>query len=300
MGGFTPNLMGSSSSAGSSLPPPPDFTTPAGTSGIATTTDSLGRNQPGASAGGFSYASGGDLPGSHQMTSPTMDPTLTNSLLGYLTGQLGQGLPAFNQSVNLPSGGSTAPGQLTAGENPILQQLQSFMTGQSGPGSLPGVLPMFQSEMAAMQQPIQQSEADLREQFGSSGALGSTEFGTAMSNFASQTSANEMALLTSATMSALPTMLSAGMDVQGLDQQSIQNAYNQFMTDLPQNNPLMGDVMSMGQMTTSPSYSATPSFGSSLASALMGNAGDILSTAGSAANSAMPNLPGWASILLGG
>jgi hypothetical protein len=290
MGSFVPNFLSvpnGNSASSSSLPPPPNFTSPA--AGAPTTG---GQN----AYGGFSFAAGGSLPGQSQIqASPTIDPALTNQLLGYLGGNIGQGLPAFNQQVNLPSGGQTQPGQLTAGLNPVLQQLQDFMTGKSGPGSLPGVMPMWQSEMAAMQQPIQQNMANLREQFGSMGALGSSEFAQAGQNYMAQTSADEMALLTSATMAALPSMTSTGMDIQGIDQSAISNAYNQFMTDLPQNNPLMGDMMTAG-FTFPGTYNKPPTE----LQALAGQAGNMLPTLGSAANSAFPNMPGWMSILLGG
>ncbi len=272
MGGFT---LPSGSLSGS-LPTPP--------------------TQPGQPFGGFSFASGGALPGTNtNMTTPTMDPALTNTMLGYLGGNIGQGLPAFNQSVNLPSGGHTQPGQLSAPMNPVMQQLMDFMTGKSGPGALPGVLPMWQSEMAAMQGPIEQNMANLREQFGSQGALGSSEMGTAMQDYMSQTSADEMALLTSATQASLPQMASVGMDIQGIDQSAIGRAYNQFQTDLPQNSPLLPYEMNAAQMTPGASYQKQPSFLDSL----LGNAGGLLGNIGSAASSAFPNMPGWMSILLG-
>lgn len=288
----------SSSGSGSSLPVLPTHT--GGSTGspspqsFPTTVDSLGRSQP--AGGGGSYAGGGALPGTNKnMITPTMDPTLTNEVLGYLRTQAGQGLPAFNQSVGLPSGGTTAPGQLTAGLNPILKQLQDFMTGKGGPESLPGVLPMWQSEMEAMQGPIEQNLANLREQFGARGALGSSELGSASMDYLAQTSADEMALLTSATMSSLPNMLQSGMDIQGIDQSAIQNAYKQFMTDLPQNNPMMGDMMSAAFTHPGQSYQKQPTFLDSL----LGNAGGILKTAGEAASSAFPGMPGWMSILMG-
>jgi hypothetical protein len=294
MGGFIPNFTSApnnASSSSASLPPPPTFTSPA--AGGPTTGGSN-------AYGGFSFAAGGSLPGQSTIqASPTIDPALTNQLLGYLGGNIGQGLPAFNQSVALPSGGQTQPGQLTAGLNPVLQSVEQFMTGAGGPGSLPGVMPMWQSEMAAMQQPIQQNLAQLREQFGSMGALGSSEFAQAGQNYMSQTSADEMALLTSATMAALPTMTTTGMDLQGIDQSAISNAYNQFMTDLPQNNPLMGDMMTAG-FTFPGTYNKPPTE----LQALAGQAGNILSSAGPTAGAIGESvtggqLPSWLTLALG-
>jgi hypothetical protein len=247
--------------------------------------------------GGFSYASPGPLPGTNQnLITPTIDPALTNQMLGYTGSQIGQGLPAFNQQVNLPGGGTTQPGQLSAPLNPILQSLQQFMSGQGGPGNLPGVLPMWQSEMTAMQQPIQENLANLKEQFGSMGALGSSELGSASMDYLSQTSADEMALLTSATQSSLPTMASAGMDIQGVNQAAIQSQYNQFQTDLPQNNPMLPYEQSMAQMMPGQSYQKQPSTMDNILS----NLGGLVGLGGAAANAAFPNMPGWLSILLGG
>ena len=282
MGGFTiPNFAGNPAGSQSSLPqmpPPPTFTSPS--SGAPSGGSRYTQNP---SYRDFTFAGGGALPGQNKIqTQPTIDPTLTNDLLNWLHSQLGQGLPQFNQSVNLPSGGSTAPGQLSAPMNPIMQQLQDFMTGKSGPGSLPGVLPMWQSEMAAMQAPIEQNMANIREQFGSMGALGSSEMGTSMQDYMSQTSADEMALLTSATMSSLPQMLSAGMDVQGIDQSAINRAYQQFMTDLPQNNPLLPDMMSSA-FTYPGTYNKPPSFLQSL----LPSAGGLLSAGASGASAGL-------------
>jgi hypothetical protein len=285
MGGFAlPNFRPGSSSE-SSLP------------GFPTGVDNQGRSQP---QGGFSFASGGALPHQNQIwAQPTIDPGLTNQILGYLSQQVGQGLPAFNQSLYMPSSGqATQPGQLTAPLNPILQQLESFMTGKSGPESLSGVLPMWQSEMEAMQGPIDINLANLREQFGARGALGSSEMGGAVMDYMAQTSADEMALLTSATQSSLPTMLSAGEGMQQIDQSTIDRARQQFTQDLPQYNPMWSEEMSMGQMYPG-TYNKPPSFGQGLLKAVTGSAGDIFKTVGSAANAAFPNLPGWASILMG-
>lgn len=285
MGGFVPGPTGLNPTASGSLPQP----NPTGNT----------NTPPPTGYGGFSFAAGGALPGTNRtMTTPTIDPALTNQMLQFLGSNIGQGLPAFNQSINLPSGGSTAPGALSAPLNPVMQQLQDFMTGKSGPGSLPGVLPMWQSEMAAMQGPIEQNLGNLKEQFASRGALGSTELGSASMDYLSQTSADQMSLLTSATMASLPNMLQTGMGIQGIDQAAISNAYQQFMTDLPQNNPLLPAEMSMAQMHAGQTYSKQPSLLDSLGSSLMpGLAGNLGSAAGAAAASS--NAPGWLSILLG-
>lgn len=177
------------------------------------------------------------LPGNEE-TVPTVDPNYTASFGNWLQSQLGTGVSPFNLSALLPSSGqATAPGTLTAPENSIMQSLQNFyLTGQGGP--LPGVLPMWQSEMQSMQIPIEQQLANIKEQFGSMGALGSSEMGTALANFGSQTAADENTMLLQATQAALPGMSSFGSNVQNLDQSSISNLLNEFNYTLPQNNPL--------------------------------------------------------------
>jgi hypothetical protein len=172
-------------------------------------------------------------------TVPSTDPYFTQLWQSMLTGQLGQGVSPFNLSTILPtSGQATAPGSLTAPENPILQSLQNFyQTGQGGP--LPGVLPMWTSAMQAMQQPIQQNLASLKEQFASQGALGSSEMATAMANYLQQTGSQEQALLGQMSLQALPGMEQFGGALQNLDQQAIQNMYQEFMRTQPQANPLL-------------------------------------------------------------
>src|SRR5260370_31191413 len=131
MGGFqVPNFAASDSRSSSSMASLPQLgASNAPAPGPGFPTGSLnGVNEP---YGGYSYASGGALPGQNKIQNqPTIDPALTNQLLGFLSGNVGKGLSAFNQSVDLPSGGKTQSGQLSAQMNPILQQLQQFMTGK--------------------------------------------------------------------------------------------------------------------------------------------------------------------------
>jgi hypothetical protein len=202
---------------------------------------------------------------------PTFDPTFTNQMLSLLSGQMGQGLPRFNQSTFLPTGGQTAYGQLTAPLNPVLQQLQDFMSGKTGPEGLPGVLPMWQSEMSAMQQPIEANLANLREEFGARGALGSSELAGADMDYLSQTSADEMALLTQATQASLPQMLQTGQGLQQIDQSAITNAYQQFMQTLPQYNPLLPDMMSLAESSPG-AYNKQGGIGTAVLGALPGMA----------------------------
>lgn len=192
-------------------------------------------------------------------TGPTLDPTLTGDYSTYLQSQIGQGLPDFDQSVQLPSTGQyTAPGTLTAPENPLIQQLQNFYMGQgtgvTGTASASGgtsssplsyVLPMWQSEVSSMNIPIQEQLANLKEQFGSRGALGSSEMANAMQDYLSQTATGQESLLGQLTMQALPQEQSMAQGVQSLDQSAIQNALQQYEYNLPQNNPLQQEMYGM-------------------------------------------------------
>ncbi len=217
----------------------------------------------------------GKLPGG-SYSGRTLDPTLTNTFDQWLMSQMGTGLAPFDLSAILPSTGqATTPGTLTAPENPILQQLQQFyQTGQGGP--LPGVLPMWNAELQQMQIPIQQQLANIKEQFGARGALGSSEMAQALAQFGSQTAADENALLTQATQQALPGMEQFGMNLQQLDQQSINNLLQEFQRTQPQNNPLLGYEAGMASLFP-PIYGKQgftsafgQSFGSGLGSGLAG------------------------------
>lgn len=206
----------------------------------------------GSPAMGTSQNFGGGIFGGGYNTTPVLDPSLTGQLGSYLSGQVGQGVPGFNLPTALPTGGTTAPGSLSApiNQNSVLQQLMQFMTGQGSASSLPGVLPMWQSELSAMQIPEQNQLADIKEQFGSMGALGSSEMANALETYGAQTAADQQALLTQATQQALPGMLQAGMGIQDINQQAINSALQEFNYTLPQNNPLMGEMY--GMSTTFP------------------------------------------------
>jgi hypothetical protein len=212
---------------------------------------------------------------------------LGSNFANMLNSQVGQGLPAFNESVGLPTGGSTAPGQLTAGMNPLLAQLmQFFQTGQGG--GAPGLsqlsnianngvsaTPEWQSMIAAQQQNIQQNQANLKEQFGSMGDLAGSPFGTAMSNYMQQTTADQNSLLgqlqqsniQNIQMPAIESLFSGSQNMAGtlqnLNQSAITNQYQQFQTDLAQNNPLLSLMAQMSSLfpPTGSSQSGASEFG---------------------------------------
>jgi len=243
-----------------------------------------GYPMPGAPQYQSNAGQGGSIPGGMK-TGPTVDPALTGALGGYLQSQIGQGLPGFQGSVQLPSTGQmTSPGQLTAGENPLMQQLQQFFMGQgsgvtgeaSGAGGtsnspLSYVLPMWQSEMSSMNLPIQQQLANLKEQFGSRGALGSSEMANSMQDYLSQTAADQENMLGQLTLSALPQEMGMAGGIQNLDQSAIDRAYSQFQTDLPQNNPLLQEQYGMAT-SYPPIYQPKGSW----LDALLGSSGSIM------------------------
>jgi len=250
---------------------------PTGSSGFLPqtgVTTAAGWNQP---IGGANRIPGG------MRTGPTIDPALTGNLASYLQSQIGQGLPMFDQSVMLPSTGMmTAPGTLTAPENPLMQQLQQFFMGQgSGVNGVPGtggplsyVLPMWQSEIGAMNIPIQEQMANLQEAFGSRGSLGSSEMANAMQDYLAQTATGEQSLLGQLTMQALPQEMQMATGIQNLDQSAIQNALQQYTQNLPQNNPLLQEQY--GMATTMPQiYKPSGGVLSSLLGSLPGLLGGV-------------------------
>ena len=206
-------------------------------------------------------------------------PGLSASLAAYLESQMGQGMSPFNLSTQMPTGGATQPGQLTAGLNPLLQQLmQFFQTGQGGGPGLSNLanianngvsaLPEWQQMIAAQQQNIGQNQANLAEQFGFSGNLAGSPFGTAMSNYMQGTTAQQNALLGQLQQSNIQNIQMPAMEslfqgsqamasgLQNYDQSAIDRMYQQFQTDSPQNNPLL--QYQMGMSTLYPPTTKTP------------------------------------------
>lgn len=210
--------------------------------------------------------------GSGFSTSPTIDPQFTSQFMAWLQSQLGQGAAPFDLSAIMPSSGQvTAPGTLTAPENALMQSLNQFYTTGTG-GPLPGVLPMWTSEMKSMQIPIEQQMANIKEQFGARGALGSSEMASAMGTFGEQTALQQESLLGELTLQALPGMQSEAAATQQLDQSSIDNLLKEFIRTSPDYSPLLG--MEMGAATTFPPiFGGSPGFGSQLEAALAGSLG---------------------------
>lgn len=282
-----PNLPGMSSPSST----PPGIVPPSGGTGY----------QPGAfggSAGSFpfgafpdtsSYAPGGkksSLQGGagsvgantklpHGYTSvPTLDPQFTQGFDAWLRKQMGQGMDPFNLSAIMPSTGeATAPGTLTAPLNPVLESLSKFFQGQGG-GPMSEVLPMWKSMMDSMNIPIQKQLANIKEQFGSRGALGSSEMASALGDFGSQTAADQESLLGQLTLSALPGMEQFGEGLQGIDQGSIDRLLQEFQRTQPQNNPLLN--IEAGLATTFPPIYGNAGFGPAFSGAFGGALGSGL------------------------
>lgn len=248
-----------------------------------------------------------------------LDPTLTGYLAQYLQSQVGAGVSPFNLSAQLPTGGTTMPGQLSAPMNPLLQQL--FSGYQGGATNVPGfgtlsnianngidALPEWQSMIAAQQQNIQQNQANLREQFGSMGALAGDPFGTAMSNYLQQTSKDQNALLGQlqqqnilqgqlpAAQSLMTGAQNMGGLAQGLDENSIQQLYNEFIRTSPQYNPMNQEIYGLST-TFNPILSK--SYGTGATGGLLGNVGSLAGAAGAGLGASAGGAGVFGSILAG-
>ena len=207
-------------------------------------------------------------------TEPTLDPNFTSQLYQWMQSQMGKGATPFDLSALLPSTGqATTPGALTAPDNPILKSLMEFYTKGTG-GPMPGVLPMWESAMKSMEIPIQKQLANIKEQFGARGALGSSEMAQAMETYGAQTAADQEKLLGELTLQALPGMESAGMNQQAIDQGSIDRLLQEFIRTRPENSPLLPGMEQMGT-TFSPIYGHT-GFGAAFGQAFGGGLGSGL------------------------
>jgi hypothetical protein len=151
--------------------------------------------------------------------------------------------------------------------NPLMQQLMQFY--QTGQGGGPGMqslatianqgvsaLPEWQSMVAAMQPNIQQNQAQLQEQFAGMGDLAGSPFGTAMSNYMSQTALGENSLLAQLQQQNIGTQVGAAEYLQTGAQDMSQQAQQLANINLPQNNPMNQDLQQMSTM--SPATTTTP------------------------------------------
>ena len=216
--------------------------------------------------------------GSGAATVTPLYPQFTQDFYNYLRSQLGKGATPFNLSAALPTGGSTAPGSLTAPLNSVDQMLQQFYsTGTGGPtgtgtlaseaatGNPTDVGPAWQAMVDAQQRNIAQQGANLREQFAFGGDLKSSPFGQAATDFYSQTAKDQNALLgqmqQQASEAAAGRQATAAQELtqggtnfggtlQSLDQQSIDNMLAEFIRTNPDYSPLLSQFG--GAATTFP------------------------------------------------
>lgn len=148
-------------------------------------------------------------------TTPTMDPSFTGNFYSMLQSMLGGGAGLQNQLLSFLSGGgpSNIPGA---------NQLENM----SQTGGLISALPEWQSMVAAMGQNTAQNEAQLKEQFAGMGALDSSPFGTAMSDYLQQTNLSQNSLLgqldTQAMQQAMQNELTASTSLTGMAGQESQ------------------------------------------------------------------------------
>ncbi len=226
-----------------------------------------------------------------------LDPALTSQMFGYLQSQIGKGVSAY-------------PGTLTAPNNAVTQQLtQSFQPGgnmnqMAQTGDPIDQLPQWKAAVQASQQNIQQNEAQLREQMSVGGNLAGTPFGQSMANYLSQTTSTENAQLLQQQAQALESaqgrkltanefMGQFGEYLQGLDQQSIDRMYQEYVRTSPQNNPLIN--AQYGAATTFPQYLKKNTGGggvSALVGALGGGVGNLDTTGSSSAGEQVVNFLG--------
>jgi hypothetical protein len=235
---------------------------------------------------------------------PQTFPGFAGDFINWLRTQTGQGATPFNLQAQLPSGGATGPGQVSAPLNPVAQQLMQFFQGQGG-GGQPGLdimqqfsetglpisqLPAWQAMIAAQERNIGQREAGLREEFAFTGNLAGSPFGTAMTDFQSQTALDQNALLammeTGAMESARGRQLGAGQFLtgmggefgeylQGLDQESINRLMNEFIRTRPEYSPLLN--LGFGAATTTPGI-VSKEFGLGGVGALLSGGAELTET----------------------
>jgi hypothetical protein len=177
--------------------------------------------------------------GSGIYSEPVAFPGLTSNWLNFLSQNIGQGVQA----------------------NPLLQQLLTGFTG--GQTNIPGfstletianqgisALPEWQAMIGAQQQNIAQNQANLAGQFAAQGTGAGSPFGTAMSDYMSQTTANQNALLGQLQQqNILQGQIPVAQGLMGGAEQ-----FGQFAQSLlPQYNP-MNQFLQQASLYTSPMY----------------------------------------------
>jgi hypothetical protein len=240
-------------------------------------------------------------------TAAPMVPAFTDAFSNWLQTQVGQGATPFNLSSYLPStGGTTAPGSLTAPMTPVLQQLEQFYTtGKGGPagtdalaqmaatGNPTDVGPAWNAMVASQQQNTAQNLALMREQFASQGTLAGSPYSDATAQYLEQTNLDQNALLAQmhqqSSEAAAGRQLTAGGELtqgagqlgqvlQGMDQASIQAMLQEFIRTRPEYSPLLNSMY--GLATTFPPTNF--SSGMSGIQSLLGSLGTVATGIGDA------------------
>jgi hypothetical protein len=263
----------------------------------------------------------------------TLNPNETSAFTGYLLSQIGKGATPFNLQTTLPGGGKTAPGQLTAGLDPIMKILQQFFQSGGTKGGFPGMTDLtkiahgtapeqsqleqvskygisavqpWQAMVDAMQRQIGQGRADLSESLNVGGGLVGSPYGTAMTDYDTQSNKDLMSILSQMQFQGIQEQLGAGEALvgqksgaagalmgegtdfgkfmQGLDQESIQNMMQEFIRTRPEYNPL---IPQMGQVaTTFPPFMGNKTSTNPLAGLIPGAAQGLGAGIGAAAGGA--------------
>jgi len=183
-----------------------------------------------------------------------------------------------------------------------MQFLQTGQGGGAGTGTLEQLsqtglpidqTPAWQAMIASEQRNIGEGANQLREQFAGMGDLASSPFGTAISDYYTQTALGENAQLTAATTAAQEaargrqvgasefltgTGANLGEMLQGLDQQSIQALMQEFTRTSPDYSPLLGYENQFA--STYPPIYGKQGFSASFGSALGGALGTSLGSFG--------------------
>jgi hypothetical protein len=163
---------------------------------------------PGYKPGDYWVGPGGrvDL-GGNTFAAPTYDPQFTSSFYTMLQGMLGQSGGLQNNLLSFLQGGpSSMPGA-------------GALASMANTGNPISALPEWQQMLDAQQRNISENQANLKEQFAFAGDLQSSPFGNAMTDFMTQTTKDQNALLaqlqTSALENAMGRELQAGQGIQG-------------------------------------------------------------------------------------
>jgi hypothetical protein len=260
-----------------SYPALPNFNTPVSTSGSGPT-QQLGSGsqqypwQTWQNESGFNNTPGGSNKFGGYQTAPTMDPAFTNQFYSMLSQLMGQSSGVQGNLLSFLQGGpSSTPGA-------------SNLSSLASTGNPISAMPEWQQMIQAQQQNIQQNQANLKEQFAFSGDLQSSPFGTAMSNYSQQTTADQNSLLgqlqTSALENAQNRGLQASMGVQSLGANESQFLNQLFASSALTSPQVLGQQHSSMLGGIGSLLGAGAGIGGSIAEGLSGGGGftDVLSS----------------------